>query len=351
MTTVLNSPPRQTRKSQRDGENPAHITIQYAPFPPFDQPNLQKKSHKARDLLNATVASFYQRDDEKLSRRQHDARQRFIARFREQQGAYGRTRRNTSPTMPQPIDDMRYLAQQLDDFFFFGQLAAHARLLSAARGRSLRPEGQRGLGAVVGALLHELARTYLSVFACGCARCARDALNTVGAPGDGHGPVFLMLHRLAVGEVRRWDASLRGVLADDCPGAEVSRRARALGAAARERLDPGLRRELNPVRANGFARYRVGLAADGDEVLVRPSFMEDQYRREATLYAKKAWGEHGKRDSSSGKNEKGDEKDDEVDSCDFGDQDSSQSSSGNSSYWAPSVDGFRFSETGSSPEE
>ncbi|KAI4861770.1 hypothetical protein F4820DRAFT_464422 [Hypoxylon rubiginosum] len=321
MNTAFNGQFPYPRDLKKNTDNPRHLTItNYAPFPPYYRLNLQQKAYKARDLLNATVAAFYRRDKD-LSGRQRHAHEAFTSRFTDRQETYGRKPSpETTNALASAGDDVRYLARQLDDFFFFRQVIDHVHIKTgfdvvgrdplridrrvegetfrrAERNRSFvqivinvgshSDDRLYPLDAIVGQLMHEMVHAYLLVFACDCWRCGRDSLNTVGVEDDGHGPAFLMLHRLVLSEMRKWDASLKGLLADDCPGASVSRSALGRAVAAARSLDDRERQALNPVRSHTFANYLVRFSASGTSVLVNPTLLARQLEKEGALKSKK----------------------------------------------------------------
>ncbi|XXG94049.1 hypothetical protein Hte_000300 [Hypoxylon texense] len=322
MNTIFNGRLTYPRDLGKDTENPKHLTItNYAPFPPYYRLYLQQNAYKPRDLLNATVAAFHRRNNRDLSSRQKGALTAFTTRFADRVDAYGRKpSKKTNNTSALAGDDVRYLARQLDKFFFFQQVTERVEIQAGfdvvgpdplridrrvegetfrrtERSRSFvqiainvgaRSDGRLyPLDVIVGQLMHEMVHAYLLLFACTCWRCERDSLNTVGVEDDGHGPIFLMLHRLILTEMRKWDASLKGLLAGDCPGTSISRGAVGRAVAAMRTLDEPKRRTLNPVRSHTFANYLVRFSAGGMGVLVNPSLVTRQLQKEGALRTKK----------------------------------------------------------------
>ncbi|KAI1769755.1 hypothetical protein F4818DRAFT_315265 [Hypoxylon cercidicola] len=274
-----------------------------------------ENGHKARDLLNATVAAFHKRDSKDLNSRQIYARKDFIARFNDRRSAYGGWPAKHY-ALASAGADVRYLAEQLDSFFFFQQVVDHVNIktgFDVVGKDSLKiepriegetfPRTERSqaftqivinvgshrdgrvysLDAIVGQLMHEMIHAYLLIYACNCWVCERDSLNTVGVEDDGHGPIFLMLHRLMLSEIRRWDDGLEGLLAEDCPRDVVSMSLRARAKAAMRSLDDKERRLLNAVRPNSFTSYRIRFNLNGTRVLVNPSLLTKQLQKESEL--------------------------------------------------------------------
>ncbi|KAI6093465.1 hypothetical protein F4821DRAFT_252471 [Hypoxylon rubiginosum] len=304
----------------KDTKDPKHLTIiNYAPFAPYYRLNLQKNAYKARDLLNATVAAFHRRDSKDLSGRQNHARKAFLARFTDRQRDFGGKPPNPN-ALAFAVEDVRYLAKQLDRYFFFGLVTDHIqiwtgfdvvgkdplKLQKRIEGSTLPcSEGNRSwiqinlnigsksngnmyhLDDIVGQLMHEMIHAYLQIYACDCWKCERDSLNTVGVDGDGHGPVFLMLHRLILTEMRKWHDELKDLLVDDCPRSAISKSAWHRATAAMRSLDSEERRLLNPVRANNFGNYLVRFNTNNTKVYVNPSLITKQLKKEAELKTKR----------------------------------------------------------------
>ncbi|KAI0842959.1 hypothetical protein F5Y06DRAFT_256538 [Hypoxylon sp. FL0890] len=220
-------------------------------------------------------------------------------------------------------DDVRYFFDCLDDFFFFGLLGHHVEVKSGLDvvgedplGIDDRIEGETfpykvgdrsyvqininigsgeklyELDAILGQLMHEMVHAYFQLFACDCPSCSKDALNTIGVEDDGHGPLFLMLHRLILSEIREWgfssdeddnDSSLDALLADDCPGEYISKSASARAQKAIENMTPNEKKKLNQVRSHNFTNYLVRFSKSGRRVLVQPSLLSRQSDWEDSL--------------------------------------------------------------------
>ncbi|KAI2633743.1 hypothetical protein GGS26DRAFT_597931 [Hypomontagnella submonticulosa] len=297
------------------------IMPKYAPFGQHQKPQLEKVTHKARDLLNFTVMAFHTRRDCDLSKRQIAAREAFTARFRDRKQFYG-----GDPDVA-PLDEFRHdvqcLANSLDEFFFFKLLGQYMKLKSGIdvvgrdpMGIDARIEGEtfackmrddefiqinvnigsdeKGLyelSAIVGQLIHEMVHAYFLNFACDCWRCKKDRLNTVGVEHDGHGPLFLILHRLILTEVRNWgelvgDGELRMLLAEDCPGDSASKSAIARARLAIGSLTRQEKRNLNNVRSTQTKGYSIRLQSESKTVIVSPARQNKQLRMEDILRAK-----------------------------------------------------------------
>ncbi|KAI1765293.1 hypothetical protein GGR53DRAFT_465483 [Hypoxylon sp. FL1150] len=310
-------PPKDLGKDTKD---PKHLKIiKYAPFAPFYRLNLQKNAYKARELLNATVAAFYRRDRKDLSSRQTSARRAFLARFAERKGFYGSKPLNNN-MITLAWDDVMYLAKQLDRYFFFHLVTDNIQIrtgfdvvgkdplkLQKRIEGSTHPcsEGNRSwtqinlnigskrsgkmypLEDIVGQLMHEMTHAYLQIYVCNCWKCERDSLNTVGVEEDGHGPVFLMLHRLVLTEMREWHDELQYLLDGDCPGSFISQSAWYRAMTAMRTLSDEERRALNPVRANNFSHLLIRFDTNSTKVFVNPRLITRQLQREADLGTKR----------------------------------------------------------------
>lgn len=245
---------------------------------------LNPETYRPRDLLNLSVKTFWLRLDEELNLRQLNARKGFCGEYEKGLRLFDCNVGGDGQQLARQQQCVNELKRYIDEFFFFEQLRRRVDLTSgidvvkatedgliqadwnghtqlrAGRCR-LRINIGRGdrafpLLAVVETLVHEMAHAYLLVFSdLRCAACRQDRLNTVGLEGDGHGPVFLQLHRLMVTEVRGWDAGLRQLAADDCAGRfRASQKARQLADEAYRGLSRKERLLYTKPRAPGRGR-------------------------------------------------------------------------------------------------
>ncbi|KAI1142863.1 hypothetical protein F5Y05DRAFT_420714 [Hypoxylon sp. FL0543] len=318
--TVMEDGPLAEPVRDMNGRNVRHYQVpKYAPFGEYTNVQLYTRAYKPRDLLNFAVRAFYDREHAELSESQIEAYTSFLARFAGRKKAYGgKSRPNAS--LARFKDDVLYFFDCLDEFFFFKLLGPRVRVksgLDVVGGDPLsideRIEGEtfpcksrnlvyiqininigsKGrlykLDAILGQLMHEMVHAYFQLFACDCPSCSKDALNTVGVADDGHGPLFLSLHRLILSEIRNWgldNGTMVALLADDCPGEFISKSASRRARKAIEKLTPDQRNKLNPVRSNNFSNYIIRLSQSGKRVLVQPSLIEKQLHWEKSLKPK-----------------------------------------------------------------
>ncbi|OTB02288.1 hypothetical protein M426DRAFT_24772 [Hypoxylon sp. CI-4A] len=290
---------------------------QYAPFEPFDHPELLPKSHPARDLMNFTVAAFH-REDENLSDRQIAARKSFATRVKDREESYGDKLETLTP-LKHCKDDLQHLFDQLDEFFFFNRLGAHVSLKGGldvvgkdpleidkrlegetysvkARGReytqiniNLGTDAKLyEMSAIIGQLMHEMVHAYYGVFACDCEDCSSNQTIKLGVKDDWHGPLFLQLHRLILTELRRWGKKfnlpgLASLLADDCPEDKISQ-------GAKERADAAIKKgrvlenpQLKNLHTLTSPRVLVAFTVDRRRVRVHPSLVAKQLAKEEVL--------------------------------------------------------------------
>ncbi|KAI0890685.1 uncharacterized protein GGS22DRAFT_194603 [Annulohypoxylon maeteangense] len=312
-----------------NGKNIKHLQPpKYAPFGVFQKPILHKNAYKPRDLLNYAVLSFHNRPDGKLSFQQLEARKDFVNRFKERKMKYGKDLR-TGASQQSFQQDMTDLFSYLDKFFFIGLLRDNVSLDS---GIDLIRDGGgclRGLSGktrwctkqhdktltrlsigtnsklyelprIVYSLIHEMVHAYQYTFGCDCVRCERDVPNTGGLSHDGHGPIFVMLHRLVLTEIRRWGAfsgekELMMLGESDCPGRSMSWSARESARAAFENLDKRQKKLYHSLRSQINTKYLIHFSPDGEEVVVNESrlnnkrtMMEDYLQSQRDKYT---WGE------------------------------------------------------------
>ncbi|KAI0873033.1 hypothetical protein GGS24DRAFT_410687 [Hypoxylon argillaceum] len=287
---------------------PKHASLpKYAPFAPYDSPDLKRAAYKPRDLLNFATKTFHSREDVELSDGQRTARGRFVELFNKRQNEY------EAPFDKEKLEtyqrDMHTFLCCLDSFFFLGQLEQHIEL-DASMDR-IAPEDEKceshtaitekdgkhlvritvnlgsdnelnNLETLIGSLVHALVHAWYLAFACFCAPCARDSLNTTGPPPSPHGPLFLALHRLLIASLRHWDASLSPLQAADMPKDAISQRAKKAQQAFLSALPAASRRRYNPVRSPRFGALFVRLT-DDDRVVVRAALKAGQMRVEEGL--------------------------------------------------------------------
>ncbi|KAI0383747.1 hypothetical protein F5Y04DRAFT_287059 [Hypomontagnella monticulosa] len=334
------------------------IMPKYAPFGTYQNPKLEKVGHKARDLLNFTVMAFHTRRDCDLNDRQLAARKDFTARFRDRKRFYGGDFDVNS--LEELRHDIQCLADSLDAFFFF-KLLRHAIKLGSGinvvgedpLGLDEKIEGETfvckvrdreyiqininigsdetglyELSAIAGQLVHEMVHAYFLHFACDCAKCDKDRLNTVGVEHDGHGPLFLMLHRLIVTEIRRWgesagDKELRMLSAADCPGESVSKSAIVRAQAAIERMSSREKKSFNKIRSTENKTFLISLHNESKKVLVNPNLMKRHLSMEDVLRGKERREKRFIKDLMQRRGEKGGPNDDgEYDDTDEDSEDS-----------------------------
>ncbi|KAI1461709.1 hypothetical protein F4805DRAFT_242137 [Annulohypoxylon moriforme] len=293
-----------------NGKNIHHCQPpRYAPFGHFQDPTLYNNAYKPRDLLNYVVAAFYDRSGPQMNDKQVEAGIAFVCQFGERKGAYGKE--------VDPIGSLRGLQNEIkeffsyiDDFFFFGLLKDHVQfntgfdLVGNADGwtswwiENGRAHTQVDLNIGTGGrlynlryivewLIFEMVCAYLFAFGCDCDKCFRDTLNTVGHYDDGHGPIFLMLHRLVLTEIRRWgtmcgEGDLRTLEAVDCPGQSMSIYGRGLNSAAIDRLGMA-RLRFNPIRGQKNPNHLIRFSASGEEVIVAARLKDRQIEMENAL--------------------------------------------------------------------
>ncbi|KAI1176201.1 hypothetical protein F4777DRAFT_578251 [Nemania sp. FL0916] len=249
--------------------------------------NIRKTAYKPFTLLNFTVKHF--RDTE-LSSLQLESRAGFVKAFKDCKNAY----ENVSDYMQlQRFQaDIRSFIIGLDGFFFFGYLDRRLRLtfetIDASpsneepsnatnndndtiqiRIRLGESSNLNGIEGVVASILHVMVHAYHLCFCCKCDNCKKEMLNTTGHPCDQHGPVFLILHRLIVTEMRRWDPVLEGFLEHDCPQDKVSQSAKDSSRKFVASLDEVEKMKYSRSPYRVFASRSFGLAED-DTVIVQP---------------------------------------------------------------------------------
>ncbi|KAI1637929.1 hypothetical protein F4809DRAFT_283655 [Biscogniauxia mediterranea] len=290
----------------------------YAPFHPYMEPELSWNAYKSRDLLNLSVKSFYGREDKDFNARQQDCKRRFVNLYndRREGGAYGQkvSMRDKGRYERRCVRDAKLFMDYIDGFFFFGclwnrlELVAGFDVTSDKISSKERPQseihscrvderrfarinldiGRRneifGLNAIIGNLMYEMIHAWFWSFACTGGRCRADVRNTMGF--DGHGPIYQMLHRLILSEMRRWDPALEPLLESDCPGETISRRVRKLDQEATDRVPEETRKnQFNRLRPSTFGNTSICIT-NRHEVAVKPSLKHDQLWMEDYLVAR-----------------------------------------------------------------
>lgn len=219
--------------------------IKYAPFGDYDDvaDELRRGCWRARDVLNFTAGAFYKRDDDRLSQSQKDARGAFVADYLAQWKDFNGRKLDDEHEQPMVDEALDKFRVYLDKYYFFGTMPDYRLAVQVyqAKDRSndeclpreswkdnrlIIPISNRrevfDLDEVLAVILHEMTHIYLQRTVCKCDECTESALLGVGAPEDQHGPVFQMLHRLIVSDLRRWHGHLDLFDAKDCEGKAVS---------------------------------------------------------------------------------------------------------------------------------
>ncbi|KAI1756810.1 hypothetical protein F4782DRAFT_549249 [Xylaria castorea] len=207
------------------------------------RPSLQPRAYRARELLNCTVASFYEISNSKLTSRQRQAKMDFIELFERQAKIPLKDLDDSDLDL---CNTMVTLMKHLDDFFFFGSLthgsppfirkfAVTNLPYDTAIGLckiKLRNNGlpvcrifiekeQAALAQMVATLVHEMVHAFLGVFTCTCDKCVRNDINAVGLKLSGHGPIFRGMHYAVMLCMADWSAELDVVFRKDSNGTYV----------------------------------------------------------------------------------------------------------------------------------
>ncbi|KAI1486950.1 hypothetical protein F5X96DRAFT_187469 [Biscogniauxia mediterranea] len=301
-----------------EGPHKHKAVPKYAPFHPYMEPELSWNAYKSRDLLNLSVKSFYGREDKDLNASQQDSKRHFVNLYNDRRkgGVYGQkvSMRDKERYEKRCARDAKMFMDYIDGFFFFGCLRNRLELVvgfdvtSGKISSKERPQseihscrvderrfarinldiGRRneifGLDAIIGNLMYEMIHAWFWSFACTEGRCRADVRNTMGF--DGHGPIYQMLHRLILSEMRRWDPALEPLLESDCPGETISRRVRKLDQEATDRVPEETRQnQFNRPRPSTFGRSFICIT-NRHEVAVKPSLKHDQLWMEDYLVAR-----------------------------------------------------------------
>ncbi|KAI1093497.1 hypothetical protein F5B19DRAFT_501100 [Rostrohypoxylon terebratum] len=315
----------------RNGKNITHCQFpQYAPFPNFMRPKLYLHAYHPRALLNYTVAAFHDRTDGELSTSQIRARQDFLGQFQRRNSFYGINAVQETAFLQNSNEDLLEFLKYMDEFFFFGLLRNRCVIIGGFDVVQQDPPPQRWwydgtasrqnanglsyveitidvnsrgtihpLSSLLSTLMHEMVHAYFMLFACDCAGCDRDRLNTIGLPGNAHGPLFLMLHRLVLTELRRWgvsngDRELSMLDAQDCPGESISSSTKEYYEYENSLMSETQRSSLNSVRPQQSPGYLIYFSADGNEVVVAPALKNNQIRLENSIpHHMRQWRFHG----------------------------------------------------------
>ncbi|KAI1465673.1 uncharacterized protein F4812DRAFT_461368 [Daldinia caldariorum] len=321
-----------------NGRNSYHHPFpRYAPFDPYFRITPHRRAYTPRELLNGTIKAFYNRQDGGLNPLQVRARESLCVRYVLRSTAYAKGEHVAAGPGGDEArelvdDDVRFFAKQLDDFFFFGlleryimietgldvvgpdpagledRIEAETTIVREASGneyvrinintgrRDIASAGANAptyeLNDIIGRLMHEMIHAYFLIYACDCPKCERGLLNTTGLPNDGHGPVFLMLHRLIVSEIRRWgDAEhndLAALLEHDCPDLSISLHSRWRANAAINNLTVLQRRNYTRLLPYSFSERHLVRITNTDRVAVRPNIKENQIRAENALHDRRS---------------------------------------------------------------
>ncbi|KAI0509048.1 hypothetical protein F5B22DRAFT_649323 [Xylaria bambusicola] len=205
------------------------------------RPVLCYYAYRARDLMNCTVASFYEISDGQLTPQQLRAKREFIAVF--ERHAKRQTKNLHATDL---YNVMNKLMELLDTFFFFGSVThlVHWLVLTVFPPWDLklglceelatkiipkfdisihRKRGSRlaTLAELVDTLLHEMTHTFLMAFTCCCPKCLRNDHNALSQGTTGHGPTFCGLSYAAMRCLGQWNPALDEVFMDRSGGTYI----------------------------------------------------------------------------------------------------------------------------------
>ncbi|KAI0474863.1 hypothetical protein F4859DRAFT_514709 [Xylaria cf. heliscus] len=201
------------------------------------RPSLQPQAYRARELLNCTVASFYEISDRELTLQQGQAKKNFIKLFTRQAKMPLKDLDDSNMSL---YDTLKTMMGYLDEFFFFGSLITGPQSMirrlvltnsPPGMGHMLgrceeqhdkkaafprfaiylekHPKGEhKNLPQFVATLAHEMSHAFLAAFTCQCSRCLRNDINAVGAEFSGHGPTFRGLNYAVLVCMAGWSAEL-----------------------------------------------------------------------------------------------------------------------------------------------
>ncbi|RYP07092.1 hypothetical protein DL764_002724 [Monosporascus ibericus] len=278
--------------------------------------DLEPGSYMPRDLMNFSVKTFWLREDDDLSLRHEDARKSFTRTFLQSRAKFDQEFEGDK-TLNVHIRDVNNLRAHIDNFFFFGQLRDHVDVdlgmdvVAPTEDGSVK-EGWNGYTVLRGdqchlkiniasknqifplitiaeTLVHEMAHAYLMLFSArNCEKCDKARLSTIGLPGDGHGLVFQMLHRIMVTTIREWDDGLKDLAAKDCPGLQVSQSARALARQAYKALPSAEKEAYRKPRSLLQAQRHLIRITDDEEVLVDLTLRDRALRAEEDIRVRKS---------------------------------------------------------------
>ncbi|RYP36928.1 hypothetical protein DL767_003176 [Monosporascus sp. MG133] len=313
---------KSTKKGENKGEKKekklAHRHKSMPTYYPFDNKyvvDLEPGSYMPRDLMNFSVKAFWLREDDDLSLRHEDARKGFTGTFLQSRAKFDQELEGDK-TLNAQIRDVNNLRTHIDNFFFFGQLRDHLDVgfgmdvVAPTEDGSVK-EGWNGytvlrgdrchlkvnigskkqifpLMAIAETLVHEMAHAYLMLFSArNCEKCDKARLGTIGLPGDGHGLIFQMLHRIMVTTIREWDDGLKDLAAKDCPGLQVSQSARALARQAYKALPSAEKGAYRKPRSLLQAQRDLIRITDDDEVLVDLTLRDRALKAEEDMRVRK----------------------------------------------------------------
>ncbi|RYP08404.1 hypothetical protein DL765_008803 [Monosporascus sp. GIB2] len=305
-------------KGEKKQQQLVHRHKSMPTYYPFDNKyvvDLEPGSYMPRDLLNFSVKTFWLREDDDLSLRHEDARKGFTGTFLRSRDKFG-CGIEAGKSLNGQKREVNNLRTHIDNFFFFGQLRDHLDVefeidvVAPTEDGSVK-EGWNGytvlrgdwcslkvnigsgnrifpLMTIAETLVHEMAHAYLMLFsAWDCEKCDKARLSTIGLPGDGHGLIFQMLHRIMVTTIREWDDGLKDLAAKDCPGLQVSQSARALARQAYKALPSAQKDAYRKPRSLLQAQRDLIRITDNDEVLVDLTLRDRALRAEEDIRVKK----------------------------------------------------------------
>ncbi|RYP48637.1 hypothetical protein DL768_005481 [Monosporascus sp. mg162] len=277
--------------------------------------DLEPGSYMPRDLMDFSVKAFWLREDDHLSLRHEDARKGFTRTFLQSRAKFDQELEGDK-TLTAQRRDVNNLRTHIDNFFFFGQLRDHLDVnfgmdvIAPTKDGSVK-EGWNGytvlrgnqchlkvnigsknqifpLMTIAETLVHEMAHAYLMLFSArDCEKCDKARLSTIGIPGDGHGLIFQMLHRIMVTTIREWDDSLKDLAAKDCPGLQVSQSARALARQAYGALPSAEKDAYRKPRSLLQTQRDLIRITDDDEVLVDLTLRDRAVKAEEDIRVRK----------------------------------------------------------------
>ncbi|KAI1868720.1 uncharacterized protein JN550_006295 [Neoarthrinium moseri] len=213
-------------------------------YNPFDDSSrfltkLQASNVTPRNLLNYLIPIFHGRMEVDLSQDQKAARDTFIRLYQHLKAEYSGLELGDTE-QDDPDWQLARFKDLLSRYFFLGALNGNRYEVEEMQFGQAVDEPAEGkedgilevpvrnterlfsLDETLGFLMHEMVHHFLRDFSCRCVSCAKNEPNTLGYPGDGHGPFFQILHRLVLSAVRNWHEDFKSIDKDDCPGEAIS---------------------------------------------------------------------------------------------------------------------------------